>query len=784
MNEIWHKTACVLCEQNCGLKVHVQNNRIETVLPDESHPVSKGYVCRKGLHIGDHQNHADRLTQPLKKTANGFIQVSWETALQEIASKLKQIISDHSPQSFAFMGGMNKGCHIDAIYARTLLKMIGSPYHYHAIAQEHTGMHWLSGQMLGRQDSVPIPDDHHADMILAVGWDGMESHKMIRSPMVLKTFATHPHRRLVVIDHRNTSTAQLANVHLLLNTGTYALLAKTLIAIILQEGWENKDYIQAHVTGLDDIRHWFHKWDIKYSLEVCGIELDTAYALCHELGTRKWCLKLEKGALMNRHSTVTSYFFTVLLAICGRLCTIGGNVITGKLFSLTDTKTEPLKTVFTRHPSICGFFPPNVLPQEIDNNHSERIRALLVCGANPIRSYADTHAYTKAFEKLELLTVIDIAMTETCEMADYVLPACSAYESWDTTFYSYTFPDIFTQLRPPIVQPSENLKECGTIITELADQIGLIPKIPDHLQWASTKDRYQFILNLLTVSTNAFQFDEALPFILSKTLGKTMNSSNLAVYWGIIQTLNATVRKRMHIEMKSPMSSALSLNKIFAVAKTMISRLNLLPLAGLFPRFEQSEAIFDAIIDNPEGLIVGQMNPDNNMQEIKTIDEYIHLHIPVLADWSKSITPELEQIRLKRTPEFPMILNAGRPAKTNAHCQIRKPDWNKGLRSCTVLMHPKDANRLGFDDGQIVCVITKVASVEIELEVSEEVQEGQLLMPHGGGLKYQKKTYGVNVNDLTDCQNRDVLTGIPLHQYMPCRVEALFTKSDLSDWSD
>ncbi|MBF0452098.1 MAG: molybdopterin-dependent oxidoreductase [Candidatus Magnetomorum sp.] len=779
MKPSWHKTTCVLCEQNCGLKVQVQKNRIVTVLPDEDHFISKGYICRKGLHIADHQHHDDRLAHPLKKTSKGFERISWAQALSEISTRLKIIISEN-PKAFAFMGGMNKGCHLDSVFGKALLTRIGSPYHYHSIAQEHTGYYWISGKMLGRQDCLPIPNEHHADMILAVGWDGMESHQMPRASIVLKAFTTHPEKRLIVIDHRLTDTAKFADAHICPTPGTHALLAKTLISIILQEGWENTSYLRSHVTGFNKIRPWFLQWDIPYALKICGVNTEAAYVLCHELSTRQWCLKIEKGLLMNRHSTISSYLYMILLTICGRLCVRGGNVIPGFVFPLTDQSddeiTEKEKTIYTKYSPIGGFFPPNVLPEEINNSHPDRLKSVLICGANPLRSYADTHAYEQAFKKLDLLTVIDIALTETAEMADYVLPACSAYESWDTFFYPLSFPHIFFQLRQPIIHPTEQVQECGAIISQLADAMGFLPEIPKSLIQAAASNRYHFFLNLLAFSQKAFQFESALPFVLSKTIGQTFESSHLSALWGMLQTAKAPFRKKAEsagFKMDSALSSAITLKKLFAVSRSIITHLSFMPLVGLFPRVEQSEKIFETLYDHPGGIYLGQMDIHQNMQEIQTSDGRIHLFISELSDWLQSITPAVEQVRLKRANNYPLILIAGRSAKTSAHTQIRKPDWNEGLRFCTLRMNPLDVKKFNLIDGQRVRVVTQHGSLELELEISTYVQEGQVIIPHGSGLKYQGKTHGMNVNYLTGTQHRDPFSGIPLHQYVPCRIETI-----------
>ena len=91
----WQKTSCVLCAQNCGLEVLVQDNRMVKVRPDKDNPRSQGYACRKGLNLAFHQHHAQRLTHPLKRVGEGFEKVSWDQAIGEIAERLRAIVDKY-----------------------------------------------------------------------------------------------------------------------------------------------------------------------------------------------------------------------------------------------------------------------------------------------------------------------------------------------------------------------------------------------------------------------------------------------------------------------------------------------------------------------------------------------------------------------------------------------------------------------------------------------------------------------------------------------------------------
>lgn len=101
----WQKTGCVLCAQNCGLEVKVENNRITKVKPDRDNPRSQGYVCRKGLNVMYHQYPEDRLTEPLKRVGDRFEPIPWGEAIGEIADKIKSLVGAHGPRCLAYMGG-------------------------------------------------------------------------------------------------------------------------------------------------------------------------------------------------------------------------------------------------------------------------------------------------------------------------------------------------------------------------------------------------------------------------------------------------------------------------------------------------------------------------------------------------------------------------------------------------------------------------------------------------------------------------------------------------------
>lgn len=744
----WKKTGCVLCAQNCGLEILVEGNRLLRVRPDKDNPRSQGYICRKGLNVISHHHHADRLYYPLKRTERGFERISWDQALDEISERLRSILQRYGPRAIAYMGGGGQGCHFEAAFGVRLLRGLGSRYHYSALAQELTGYFWAWGRVAGRQYLFASPDHHNTEVLMALGWNGMQSHQMPQARRFLTSMSRDPDRVLIVVDPRVSETARIADMHLPVRPGTDALLLKAMISIILQKGWAHKEYLARWVKGFEEVEGWFKGFDAKAACRVCELDLEKVVEVCKLLATRKSSIHPDLGVFMNRHSTATTYLVIILLALCGRIGREGGNVFYGHLMPLGSHSDERdpknWRTVATGYSAIMGTYPPNVLPEEILSNHPERIRAVICSQSNPLRSYADTTAYEEAFSRLDLLVTCELAMTETAVLSHYVLPARSGYESWDGTFFAWTFPEIYFQMRRPIVQPEGERWEVSEIFVALAERLGIIPEIPEALYSAARSgDRLRFGAMLMGLARNREDIARNLPFVLAKTLGKEFRSANLASLWGILSGAPGRFRR-------------------WAAQ------------AGFDPGPAMGEELFKATLEHPEGLWIGRCDPAENLEMIATEDGKLHLHIPEMAQWILSVTPESEELSLARaTQGWPFVLMAGRHMDTNANTLMRDPSWNQGRRACTLAMHPSDAEALGLKDGQMVRVTTEAGSVDIELEVDESSRPGTVIMPHGFGLVYRGKEVGANVNRLTSSRHRDPIAGTPLHRFVPCRVDPL-----------
>jgi anaerobic selenocysteine-containing dehydrogenase len=740
----WKRTFCVLCYHNCGLEVQTEGSRIVKVRADKYHPRTKGYMCRKGARIAFYQSHKDRLTHPLKREGEDFHRISWDQAITEIAGKLKEILSVRGPRALAYMGGGGQGSHMEAGFGRTLLTALGSQYHYSALAQELSGLYWVNGRAYGRQNLHTGPDLDRARNFLVMGWNGYVSNAGVnRARERIDEFSEDPAKRLIVVDPLRSETAQRANIHLQPRIGTIALFLKTLIAIILREGWENKEFLAGHCEGFERVQGWFRSFDVASALRVCGLEAGPVREVARIYASEPTAMRTDLGLLMDRQSTMNSYLELILMAVCGRIGTAGGNVFPGHLMPLGPHSDErdprTWRTVETNFPAIMGYFPPNVLPEEILSKKEERTRALIVSGSNPLRSYADTLLYEKAFRELELLVTIEVAMSETARLSHYVLPAKSGLEKWDAAFFGLTFPEVYFQIRHPACETVGESLEEGEIFTRLADALEILPRIPDALFERSRGDRGLFAMELLQFMGNEKRTARFLPFIVGRTLGRELGSAHLSALWGLL--------------MMYPQH-----------ASENIAR------AGYEPSPLVGEELFKKLLDHPEGAVIAKVSEKDNLSSLKTPDRKIHLHIEEMESWMREIDPIKEEQSLKNDG-YPFVLVAGRHFPYTANSIMRDPEWNSHKPRCKLLMSEEDARGLGIRDGAEVWLTTEASQLKVPVEVSGVPSQGTVVLPHGFGLVHGGEAYGVNVNQLTKNTHRDRIAATPLHRYVPCRVE-------------
>jgi len=747
----WKKTNCCLCSISCGLEVEVENNKIIRAKGDPTNPCSRGHACRKGRNIAYFQHNDDRVHYPMKRVGeNQFERISWDQALDEIAAKMRQIVDAYGPRALA---GTNMGQFIGqlgATYGVYLLKLMGTKYRFSNLAAELTGLYWSYGVMLGHQGYIMEADDdaEEAKVLICAGWNGYVSNNSVNGKRICSKFARDPSKTLVVIDPRKSETAQISDLHLAIRPGTDTVFWRAVIALLIQEKWCNQAYMDKHISDFEKILPWFEGVDVRQYAEFCELDYEDVYRFTKLMATKRSCIHYDLGVICGRNSTVTTHLGNIAMALCGHMLMPGGIGYAGKMLprsAHTDTKSpDNWRLPVTGYPGIIGLYPTAAFAEEVDNDHPQRIRALINGCQNSLNSYVDTPALEKALQKLELLVTVDCQMSEMARISDYVLPMRSAYESWDANEIMMTFPYIYSRLHAPVVESEEEVWESADIYMALMERLHLIPEFPENLYDTARGSRMEYQEALLAYLNENPQMRMLWPIIVAKTLGPVLGSNGKAAFWGSILFAN-DYEKDAYENM------------------------------GYKRGPSQVEEIYQDVINHPGGLRVGKVKYDDLFKHLKTPDKKIHLYSDELEPWIFDITPEKEEQAMNH-PEYKFVLFAGRHCEVNANGVFRgQPGWVKGKSNLQSLyIHPDDAASLGIKkDGQTVRLSTENGHLDVPAQITQEIRKGCVQIPHGFGMRHQGIVNGVNLNLLTKNTNRDPMIGTPYLRYVPCNVETI-----------
>ncbi len=749
----WQSTACILCECNCGIEVQLggdDGRTLARIRGDDAHPSSRGYACEKAARLDFYQNGPHRLTKPLRRRADGtFEEIDWDTAIREVAARFAAVRDAHGGESILYYGGGGQGNHLPGAYSRATRAVLGSRYRSSALAQEKTGEFWVASRMLG---GYARGDFAHCEVALFIGKNPWLSHGIPRARLTLREIARDPQRCLIVIDPRRSETAELAGIHLRVRPGADAFLLAALVAVIVQEDLVAHEWIAAHADGAAEVLPRFAELPVGEYCARSGVPEDLVRAAARRIAAAQSVASFEDlGVQMNRHSTLVSYLHKLLVLSTGNFGKKGAAYLPSAVVPLAggDGGTAAgRRTPVTDARIIGGLMPCNAIPDEILTDHPQRFRALLVESANPVHSLADSARMREALAALDLVVVIDVAMSETARLAHYVLPVASQFEKAEATFFNFEFPDNYFHLRRALMPPLPGLFSEAELHARLVEALGALPAEPvAMLRAAWQQGRKEFRAKFFELAAANPRLMAIAPVVLFRAIGDLLPEglAEAAAVWGLCQ-----VAAQRH-------------GKSMARAG----------FAG--PPPVAADALFDALLEQKSAVVFSVDDWDESFARVQNQNGRIQLAIPELFD-------ELDALRAEAAPvpsvEYPFVLSAGERRAYTANTIIRDPDWRRRDRAGALRINPDDASRLGLADGDRVRVTTRRGSADVTAETSDRMLPGHVSLPNGLGVDFPDgegapATTGVAPNELTHGEDCDWLARTPWHKHTPARVEPL-----------
>ncbi|MBW1850961.1 MAG: molybdopterin-dependent oxidoreductase [Deltaproteobacteria bacterium] len=484
-------TDCTLCYHSCGTRVTVENGKAIKIRGLEAHPINKGRLCPKGANALDVIYSPERLKRPLKRVNNDFEEIPWAQALDEIAEKLTRLKQTYGPQVLGiFCGSIG----VENLEMSTLVHLLrsgfGSP-NFFSVESICYRMRIRTRQMTFGRYPIEEPDSS-----LYILW----GHNPEQSDFPLKFFLKKNQKKgakVVVIDPKRISLADQADMYLCIRPGTDGALALAMMHVIINEDLYDQKFVKRYTYGFHKLVPHVQKYTPEWAEEITWIPAEDIRKLARLFAGTKGAGIFQGTCTQDQtaNGTQNSRSFSVLQAITGNINVPGGWVMSpaprfgNPGFSIGG---DPVGS--NEYPlffDLWGKKAPYGVVTMVPESISEKLKAFLVVGGNPLISMPDSNAFTEAFKQLDVLVVHDLFMTETAKEAHYVLPACSHLEKWGVGYtYNVSHCIPYLMLRKKCIDPLYESWSEWRFLKELANRLDVGEKMP----WQSEEEFVAFML--------------------------------------------------------------------------------------------------------------------------------------------------------------------------------------------------------------------------------------------------------------------------------------------------
>jgi anaerobic selenocysteine-containing dehydrogenase len=497
MSEITrHPSICRFCTVGCPVVVEVEDGRATKVSGNHESPTFFGFCCSKGQAVPEQMNHPERLLTSVKRDADGgYAPITAEQAMDEIAAKIQALIDAYGPNSVALYSGTYAACYMaTGPFIGAFMKALGSGMVFSSSTIDQPGKD-IAAALLGGWEAGPHMFSE-ADVWMIVGGNILVSYSNSlpgQNPARRLTDAQRRGLKLIVIDPRRTETAARAHIHLQPRPGEDAVILAGMIRLIIEEGLHDEAFVAENVSGLTALRDAVEPFTPAYVCERAGIVEDDFIAAARTFAKGRRGLAMGvTGINFSGRSSLTEYLMLVLNTVCGRFIREGEPITTpGVLLPRATPRAQPraprpalglgyemAARGLTR--SAAGM-PTAAAAEEI---LAGRIKALISVAGNPVAAWPDQERVLAGLEQLELFVQVDIKMSASASVADYVIAPKVGFEAPTASYLRESMErfnvvhgniDTFGMYAPAIVPPpaGSDLVEEWEFLYGLAQRLGL-----------------------------------------------------------------------------------------------------------------------------------------------------------------------------------------------------------------------------------------------------------------------------------------------------------------------
>ena len=706
---------CSLCEASCGLTLGLEGDRIVSVRGDADDPLSRGYICPKGVSIADVHHDTDRLRTPVRRSADGsFRPIGWQEAFELVGTRLATLRAHHGADALAvYMGNPIIHNHGALLLRAGFVRAFGTHNSFSAGSQDTSPRFAVSCLLYGSSLVTPIPDIDRTHYLLCIGANPWVSNgSLMTAPDVRRRLRAIRERggRIVVVDPRHTETAREADEWVPIRPGGDAALLLAMAHTLVAEGRVDETAIASIAHGWPEVRDRLPAFVPERVAGLTGIAPATVRRLARELADAPSGVAYSRvGVCNNRFGTLATWATDLVNLVAGRLGVVGGAMFPTPAIDIAGLSPyfgdghARWRSRVRGLPETFGDLPANTLADEIETPGAGQVRALVTYAGNPVLSVPNGRRLARAITQLDFMVAIDLYVNETTRHADVILPPSwtMADDHVDVFTNNYAVRNVIRWC-PPVVRRGPDERADWEILLEIAERLG-------------------------GGASGIAMVDRAIR--LARRVG---------LRWTPMATIGLLLRIGPHGDRWLPGSKGLNRRRLAAA---------------------------------PHGLDLGPLEPGVT-RRILHRDRRMRLAptaiMSALSDLESACEPALDGR---------LLLVGRRDTRTNNSWMHNVPRMVAGKARCVLLVHPEDARRAGIRDGEVAVLESRVHRGPVPVQVSEDMMPGVVSLPHGWGhadsAPWQRVAathQGVSINDWTDDGDVESIVGQSILNGVPVRL--------------
>jgi anaerobic selenocysteine-containing dehydrogenase len=727
-----HHRTCSICEAMCGIVVEHRGAEILSIKPDHADVLSRGHICPKALALKDVHEDPDRLRRPQRRTADGWQEISWAEAFDEVEHRIGAVRERHGRDAVALYFGNPTVHNLGAMLTvGDFIRALGTRNLYSATSVDQLPHMVASYAMFGHQFLIPVPDVDRTQLFVCIGGNPVASGGSIMgAPGFAKRVDALQARggRFVVIDPRRTESAGVADEWLPIRPGTDVFLLLALLHAVFASGRADAGHLAPLADGADALRAAVLAFDPGTLAERTGVPAARIAALARELLDEPRALVYGRvGACTQEFGGLALWLIYCLNALTAHLDREGGMMFAEPAVDLTRAYGSKghygrFRSRVRALPEFGNELPVATLADEILTDGPGQVRALVTFAGNPVLSTPNGRQLDRALAGLEFMVSVDPYLNETTRHAHLILPPTSPLERshYDVALSGFAVRNV-AKYSPPLFDKPAGALHDHEILTELRLRLGV------------ASGRARVAARARAAVASRLGIDGALDLMLR-------TGAYGVPYRGLVRALA-------------------SLPGLGAVRRLLAA-----------PHRRPRGLSLAALRAAPQGVDLGPLEP-NLSRRLATADGHLQLAPRLYLDDLARAAGVL------REPQPALVLVGRRHVRSNNSWLHNSQRLVKGKPRCTLLIHPQDAASRGIADGARVRLRSRVGEVEVPAEISADMMPGVVSLPHGWGhdrpgvrLGIAARHAGVSINDVIDDRRIDALTGTAVLNGTPVEV--------------